>query len=67
MEKAGLYNKCFPFQVKIILNKADMVDEAELVRVRGALMWSLSKVIETPEVPKVYIGSFNTELVDVSL
>uniref|UniRef100_A0A7E4ZX43 Dynamin-type G domain-containing protein n=1 Tax=Panagrellus redivivus TaxID=6233 RepID=A0A7E4ZX43_PANRE len=45
-------------KIKIVLNKADMVDPGELIRVRGALMWSLSKVIDTPEVPKVYIGSF---------
>ena len=46
------------FQIKIVLNKADCVDPGELIRVRGALMWSLSKIIATPEVPKVYIGSF---------
>ncbi|KAH7695051.1 RME1ARME-1/EHD family protein, partial [Aphelenchoides avenae] len=45
-------------KIKIILNKADLVEANELVRVRGALMWSLSKVIDTPEVPRVYIGSF---------
>ena len=28
------------------------------MRVYGALMWSLGKVITTPEVPKVFIGSF---------
>lgn len=28
------------------------------MRVYGALMWSLGKVIKTPEVPKVFIGSF---------
>merc|ERR1712060_475122 len=28
------------------------------MRVYGALMWSLGKVITTPEVPRVYIGSF---------
>ena len=30
------------------------------MRVYGALMWSLGKVITTPEVPKVFIGSFWT-------
>ena len=28
------------------------------MRVYGALMWSLGKVINTPEVSRVYIGSF---------
>ena len=30
------------------------------MRVYGALMWSLGKVFNTPEVVRVYIGSFNT-------
>ncbi|VDK31648.1 unnamed protein product [Gongylonema pulchrum] len=29
-----------------------------MIRVRGALMWSLSRILESPEVPKVFIGSF---------
>lgn len=28
------------------------------MRVYGALMWSLGKVMQTPEVCRVYIGSF---------
>ncbi|CAD5232656.1 unnamed protein product [Bursaphelenchus xylophilus] len=54
-------------KLRIVLNKADMVDEASMIRVRGALMWGLSKVIQTPEVPKVYIGSFTRELKDKSI
>ena len=35
-----------------------MITPQELMRVYGALMWSLGKVIKTPEVARVYIGSF---------
>ena len=34
------------------------VDTQQLMRVYGALMWSLGKVINTPEVARVYLGSF---------
>jgi len=43
-------------KVRVVLNKADMVDQQELMRVYGALMWSLSKVFRSPETCKVYIG-----------
>ncbi len=35
----------------------DVVLVVQLMRVYGALMWSLGKVINTPEVMRVYIGS----------
>jgi len=45
-------------KIHILLNKADRVTTPQLMRVYGAMMWSLGKVIATPEVSRVYVGSF---------
>lgn len=41
-----------------VLSCCSQVDTQQLMRVYGALMWSLGKVINTPEVARVYLGSF---------
>ncbi|KAI8371339.1 P-loop containing nucleoside triphosphate hydrolase protein [Radiomyces spectabilis] len=45
-------------KVRVLLNKSDMVNQQQLMRVYGAMMWSLGKVVQTPEVMRVYLSSF---------
>jgi len=45
-------------KIRVLLNKADTIDTQALLRVYGALMWSLGKVVNTPEACRVYLGSF---------
>jgi len=46
-------------KIRIVLNKADMVDHQQLMRVYGALMWSLGKVFNTPEVCHSCLRAFS--------
>lgn len=39
-------------KMRVVLNKADQISTQQLMRVYGALMWSLGKIINTPEVMK---------------
>nr|XP_008160752.1 sarcalumenin isoform X5 [Chrysemys picta bellii] len=45
-------------QIRIILNKADSLATQELMRVYGALFWSLAPLINVTEPPRVYVSSF---------
>jgi len=45
-------------KIRCVLNKADGVSREQLVRVYGSLMWSMGKLFTSPEVIRVYTGSF---------
>eukprot|EP00929_Paragymnodinium_shiwhaense_P097025 TRINITY_DN58801_c0_g1_i1.p1 TRINITY_DN58801_c0_g1~~TRINITY_DN58801_c0_g1_i1.p1 ORF type:complete len:645 (-),score=129.36 TRINITY_DN58801_c0_g1_i1:8-1942(-) len=46
-------------KVRFVLNKANRLSGLDLVRVYGALMWSLSRIITTPEMVRAYVTSFS--------
>ncbi|XP_051940808.1 sarcalumenin-like [Hippocampus zosterae] len=48
-------------QIRIILNKADSLTTQDLMRVYGALFWSMAPLINVTEPPRVYVSSFWTQ------
>jgi len=40
------------------LNRSDQINKEQLVRVYGSLLWSMGKIFGTPEVARVYCGSY---------
>ena len=50
-----------PYEDKVhcVLNKADSLPDTEsLMRVYGALLWSMGKIFRSAEVTRVYVGSY---------
>merc|ERR1719357_215955 len=45
-------------QIRIIFNKADSLTTQNLMRVYGALFWSMAPLINVTEPPRVYVSSF---------
>jgi len=45
-------------KMRCILNKADAVTREQLVRVYGSLLWSMGKIFHSPEVVRVFTGSY---------
>lgn len=49
---------------RILLNKADSLEPATLMRSYGGLMYGLGRVFHTPELKRIYVGSFRDEPYD---
>eukprot|EP00601_Ochromonadales_sp_CCMP2298_P018117 CAMPEP_0173243948 /NCGR_PEP_ID=MMETSP1142-20121109/15816_1 /TAXON_ID=483371 /ORGANISM="non described non described, Strain CCMP2298" /LENGTH=709 /DNA_ID=CAMNT_0014175659 /DNA_START=64 /DNA_END=2196 /DNA_ORIENTATION=+ len=48
-------------KVHCVLNKADQLDTESLMRVYGALLWSMGRIFKGAEVSRIYVGSFRDE------
>lgn len=48
-------------KLRIILNKADLVDHYKLIQIYGDLMWNLGHLLGTDHVSKSFIGSFRQQ------
>lgn len=53
-------------KVRIMLNKVDTLGPVSLLRSYGALMFGLGRVFTTPELKRIYLGSFRKEEYDVA-
>ncbi|OQR76817.1 EH domain-containing protein 1-like [Tropilaelaps mercedesae] len=51
--------KKYAHKMRFVVNKADEItSDNELLKVYGAILWSLGQVLGSPEVPNVLLGSF---------
>ena len=48
-------------KVHCVLNKADQLDTESLMRVYGALLWSMGRIFKGAEVARIYVGSFRDD------
>jgi len=48
-------------KVHCVLNKADQLDQESLMRVYGALLWSMGRIFKGAEVARIYVGNFRDE------
>ena len=48
-------------KVHCVLNKADQLDTESLMRVYGALLWSMGRIFKGAEVSRIYVGSFRDD------
>lgn len=48
-------------KLRIILNKADLIDHYKLIQIYGDLMWNLGHLLGTDHVSKSFIGSFRQQ------
>lgn len=63
-EFKGVMEELHPHEDKVrcVLNKCDSLESPEsLMRVYGALLWSMGKIFRGAEVTRIYVGSFHDE------
>ena len=45
-------------KIRVVMNKADSMDPAELLKINSALTWQLARILKGPETRRIYVGSF---------